>query len=566
MALLSLFVALSVAVAQQTNSLTSFTDGGKIAEFKIQAEQGEANAQTQVGCCYLIGQDVPLDYTEAVKWFRKAAEQGNAAAENNLGYCYANGHGVTNNPIEASKWYRKAAEQGLAIAQRNLANNYLVGLGFETNYDEAAKWYRKAAEQGDVEAQISLGSMYFSGHGVPQDQAAAVKWYREAAEQGDLGARIDLGSMYFCGQGVTQDHAEAVKWYLKAAQQGDSYAQEMIGSAYENGDGVAQNYSEAGKWYLRSAQQGDLLAQNALANFFHNGTGVPKNNIEEYKWLNLVSAQGGSSENKGINELERKMAENCAHMRDSMVELGLITPEEVAEAQRLSSTFVPRKETPSSNQNYSVVADAPIASGTGFFITEDGYLISNYHVVKDSTTVRVVTSAGIIGAKVIQTDAANDLALLKAEGHFTPLPIVSSRSVSLGATVVAVGFPDPGLQGFSPKFAKGEVAALAGAADDARYFQISVPVQPGNSGGALVDERGNVVGIVSAKLDAAVALAASGALPENVNYAVKSSFLLSFLESVPDVSAKLKLPNTAGEKFPDLVKDAQAATMLVLVY
>ena len=82
----------------------------------------------------------------------------------------------------------------------------------------------------------------------------------------------------------------------------------------------------------------------------------------------------------------------------------------------------------------------------------------------------------------------------------------------------------------------------------------------------LVDERGNVVGIVSAKLDAATALAASGALPENVNYAVKSSFLLSFLESVPDVANKLKPASTKDEKFEDVVKDAQAATVLVLVY
>jgi len=81
-----------------------------------------------------------------------------------------------------------------------------------------------------------------------------------------------------------------------------------------------------------------------------------------------------------------------------------------------------------------------------------------------------------------------------------------------------------------------------------------------------VDAEGNVVGIVSAKLDAATALAASGSLPENVNYAVKSSFLLSFLESVPDVSAKLKSPNTKDEKFEDVVKEAQAATVLVLVY
>ena len=110
------------------------------------------------------------------------------------------------------------------------------------------------------------------------------------------------------------------------------------------------------------------------------------------------------------------------------------------------------------------------------------------------------------------------------------------------------------------------MASLSGASDNPRFFQISVPVQPGNSGGALVDERGNVVGVVSAKLDASVALALTGALPENVNYAVKSSFLLSFLESAPAISAKLKAPRTSDRKFEDVVKSVQDAAVLVLVY
>jgi S1-C subfamily serine protease len=185
---------------------------------------------------------------------------------------------------------------------------------------------------------------------------------------------------------------------------------------------------------------------------------------------------------------------------------------------------------------------------------------------RDEVASATQAGAGKLDAKVVQVDAANDLALLKTKGRFASLPIAASRSVQLGNTVATVGFPDPGLQGFSPKLAKGEIAALAGAGDDARCFQISVPVQPGNSGGALVDEHGNVVGIVSAKLNAAAALASSGALPENVNYAVKSSFLLSFLESVPDVAKKLKEPNTKDEKFEDVVKSAQNATVLVLVY
>jgi len=194
------------------------------------------------------------------------------------------------------------------------------------------------------------------------------------------------------------------------------------------------------------------------------------------------------------------------------------------------------------------------------------YLITNNHVVKDATKIRLVTSAGLIDAKVVSVDAANDLALLKADGRFAPLPILPSRSAQLGSMVATIGFPDPTLQGFAPKLAKGEIASLSGVQDDPRYFQISVPVQPGNSGGALVDERGNVIGIVSAKLDASVALAASGALPENVNYAVKSSLLLSFLESVPDVDAKLKAPITVDRKFEDVVKSAQDAAVLVLVY
>jgi len=172
----------------------------------------------------------------------------------------------------------------------------------------------------------------------------------------------------------------------------------------------------------------------------------------------------------------------------------------------------------------------------------------------------------LIAAKVVRVDEANDLALLKAEGKFASLPITASRGMKLGGTVATVGFPDIMLQGFSPKFAKGEIASLSGATDDPRYFQVSVPVQPGNSGGALVDEHGNVVGVVSAKLNAFSALAESGSLPENVNYAVKSSFLLSFLESVPDVSAKLTVPNTKERNFEYVLKSAEQAAVLVLVY
>jgi S1-C subfamily serine protease len=93
-----------------------------------------------------------------------------------------------------------------------------------------------------------------------------------------------------------------------------------------------------------------------------------------------------------------------------------------------------------------------------------------------------------------------------------------------------------------------------------------VPFQPENSGGALVDERGNVIGVASAKLSTAAALQTSSSLPENVNYAVKSSFVLGFLESVPELASKLKEPNTSNIQSEEVVERAKRAAALVLIY
>ncbi len=229
---------------------------------------------------------------------------------------------------------------------------------------------------------------------------------------------------------------------------------------------------------------------------------MAKDYVEAYKWTLLAAGQGFHAAKALMADLENAM-----------------TREQIAEGQKLAREFKPHNQSKSGN---SSSLDNPTVTGTGFFITEDGFLITNAHVVEDTSQVRLVTSEGFLAAKVVKVDAANDLTLLKADGKFSPLPVAPSRGVKLGGTVATVGFPNVGLQGFAPKFARGEIAALSGARDDARYFQISVPVQPGNSGGALVDERGNVVGVVSAKLSAVAALKTSGALPENVKQRLKA--------------------------------------------
>jgi len=305
------------------------------------------------------------------------------------------------------------------------------------------------------------------------------------------------------------------------------------------------------KWYRKAAEQGYAKAQDALGLCCAKGQGVAEDYVEAYKWLLLARGQGDEAAKKNAAILEKMMS-----------------GKQIAEGQKLARNFKPRAVPPAGGDSSAegIARTRPESSGTGFFVTEDGYLVTNEHVAGNGAQARVVTEAGIISARVVKVDAANDLALLKVGGKFAALPVVSSRAVKLAGTVATMGFPSVGLQGFAPKLAKGEIAALSGAQDDSRFFQISAPLQPGNSGGALVDERGNVVGVVSAKLSAAEALATVGMLPENVNYAVKSSLLLSFLESVPDVSARLKEPNTGERKFEDVVNSAGNAAVLVLAY
>ncbi len=189
--------------------------------------------------------------------------------------------------------------------------------------------------------------------------------------------------------------------------------------------------------------------------------------------------------------------------------------------------------------------------GTGFFITADGWIVSNRHVVGDAEKVDIRMSDGTTHrAKVVKRDEAFDLALLKVEAKAPKcLPISKGeKDLGLGRSVFTIGFPNPLLQGIEPKFTDGKVSATAGLGDDKNFYQVSVPVQPGNSGGALVDnDTGWVVGVMTLRLDNT----ADGRSAQNVSYAIKSAALHRFVETfstsgsetIEIVSSKVSSPD-----------------------
>ena len=168
-------------------------------------------------------------------------------------------------------------------------------------------------------------------------------------------------------------------------------------------------------------------------------------------------------------------------------------------------------------------------------------------------------------AKLIREDKYNDLALLKISGSFSPLSFSSKRSAQMGQELFTIGFPNPILQGISAKLTKGTVASLTGIQDDLRLYQISVPVQPGNSGGPLLDLSGNILGVIVAILDAKTAFDISGSLPQNVNYAVKGAYAQALLGTLPEVSEKLS-PPYREQPFADVVDRVNKSVVMVLIY
>ena len=173
-----------------------------------------------------------------------------------------------------------------------------------------------------------------------------------------------------------------------------------------------------------------------------------------------------------------------------------------------------------------------ISAGTGFFVTSDGVIVTNAHVVENCSDIRVTMDQRATAvAEVIARDVRNDLALLSA-ALTTKKSAAFRTSIRLGEGVEAFGYPLTDLLATAGNFTLGNVSALVGMGDDSRYLQISAPVQPGSSGGPLLDQNGNVVGVVSAKLNALkLMLATNGDIPQNVNFAIKASIVTSFLDA-----------------------------------
>ena len=494
-----------------------------LSGFGSYAKQGNAWAQFMIGRMYHDGEALPQDDAEAVWWYHLAAEQGNALAQFSLGSLYHAGRGVPRDLTETVRWYRLAAEQGEDLAQFQLGRMYDEGQGVPQDKAEAVRWYRLAAEQGEASAQFNLGNMYYYGRGVTQDDAEAVWWYRLAAEQGHARAQSNLGAMYGTGRGVFQDVVEAMRWYRLAADQGDATGQLNLGFMYANGEGVSRDAAEAVRLYRLAAKQEEAAAQFNLGLHYELGMGIVQNLVQAHKWYNLAAARFVASEQDLRDEAMRSRERVASRL----------TPAELTEAQVWAREWRPEElvaqRLAQSELDPSRRSLERESTGSGFHVSAKGHILTNAHVVRGCTEVRIPSVGSV---HVTAHEDSSDLALIQAPAATSHIiaRFRQGRGIRPGAGVVVVGYPLRGLVASGASVSTGAVSALAGPGDDRRFIQISAPVQPGNSGGPVLDTAGNVVGVVVAKLDALEVARSIGDIPQNVNFAVSAGSARAFLD------------------------------------
>jgi TPR repeat protein len=303
---LSLILFMAISANQSANGKTpDFNDILK------SAEQGDPNAQFELGGMYEIGKEVPRNLQKALKWYEKAAEQGHSEAQYTCGLMYFYGNKET---------------------------------GFPKNYQQAIKWFVKASEQGNFGASYELGKIYEEGKAVPQDYQQAVKWFIKAAEEGDYGdslVRTRIRSMYDEGKCELQDYEKVIKLIQKKAEHGNESAQFELADMYLRGDIlgpssspllIPQDYQQAIRWYLKLAEQGGSFARSAqcqLGRIYSEGVGVPQNYVEAYKWLILAAL-----------EPDESLAKYYVEARDAL--RLKMSPQQIIEAQQLAKEFRPK--------------------------------------------------------------------------------------------------------------------------------------------------------------------------------------------------------------------------------
>jgi uncharacterized protein len=400
-----------------------------------------------------------------------------------------------------------------------------------TDRENAWRWMEKAAHNGQAVAMWFMGQgLENSRGGQPADPAQALRWYQRAAQAGLVSAWRSQANLLLSGKAGAQDFDQAMRLLQQGAQGGDPAAQVQIAQAYEAGKTLVRSIPMAYAWAN--------VAVSELAALRNPAT-------------QALSAQAGTLRDRLANQLDtsqlQRAQESGRQWRTGALALQLQSAQDPLErafrqAQPplgQSLPALPPAELPGTPPSAtglpptSTLPGAALArrgSGSAFYVSPQGHLVTNFHVVQGCVQMRL---AGNAQPLLVQgSDAAIDLALLQSPDPKAPKAAgIRLGPARQGEEIITYGYPLQGLLASGGQIATGIVSAMAGLRNDANLLQINAAVQPGSSGGPLLDKRGEVVGVVVSKLNALRIAQSTGDIPQNVNFAIKPEVLVRFLQA-----------------------------------
>lgn len=426
-----------------------------------------------------------------------------------------------------------------------------------------------SANKGQVLAQLELGKTYFSGRGdvVATDYAEAFYWFNLAAKQKNSEAFYYLGIFYWNGTVVEEDEKKATALFKLAADAGLTPAQLALGYIYATNKKTKIVPSEAFRYLSSAANDGVMDAKLAVAFMHIDGLGTAKDLLKGSRLLRQVAdlANGEYDQNRSasnaakfalqfLNGYTRTISND--DLKDALFELKhiqdlgsstAVSAKEAAESFLLNrgekigvivalSTYkawiplilgggvMPIIKKGGDDNNPPAVHGEQnnqkiTKTGSGVMVSNSGAILTNYHVISGCNAVLVDG----YDAKLIASDPNNDLALL-ATMLKESAAVVRRRKLRLGEDVVVAGFPLQSVLNNGINISNGVVSSLSGINNDTRFIQVSAPVNPGNSGGALLDMHGDLVGLVTSTLKPV-----SDRSPQNINFAINTYVIDNFL-------------------------------------
>ena len=501
------------------------------------------------------------DYINKAKPF---AEAGYPDVAYFVALALSDQQGVEGNPHTVTRYLQTAHNGGIAMATETLGAIYRYG--YEGNYAyqnrrkrleakgvqlissrnvpsdlrESAKYFSQCAQ--DEDDMIGLGCIEALGHlsleMTPPRPKRAIKYFEQAKAFGTL------WSLFYFGIEVPEDRVAAKRYRDLAAQLleedpnfmgqtscfltvidsatkfagGEPDAMQEIGYAFGSGLEARLRVPTAPSCFpdrfdlhmsiLESAAElNSSFAAGHVADHYSRGKGVPKDLVLAHYFASIESANSGGQRSQE------------ASLKLSLLE-DQMTDSEIGDARERFQA----RDKPSNK-----AAKFPGTFGTAFTVTKDGRMITNNHVVRDCAAIDIICRGDTYSASVLRRDSQNDLALLQASATCGPPVEFRIGPIQLGERVVTAGFPLPGFSADSVTVTDGIISNLAGPGNDSRFVQFTAPIQPGNSGGPLVDRDGKVVGIVTATIDAVVVAQETGTIPQNTNFAIRSAVGLMFL-------------------------------------